>query len=175
MNKGAVCIEVFLWVVVISNIYTNYFHFADIKPFALHRNDENKYLCPVRAYLWWLNLRGEGDGPLFLLDKQGTLIRGQRMSYSSFKTRLQDELRQIGLARWRLYGTHSFRRGGCQYYLFVQMKTYKDVFAFGGWSNIKDAMRYMVGSNDILDQPRHNMSRPLKTGVCRDCRCKYLM
>ncbi|RUS27056.1 hypothetical protein BC938DRAFT_483767, partial [Jimgerdemannia flammicorona] len=38
-----------------------------IKPFILWRNNYNKYLCPVRAYMRWLYYRGETDGYFFVV------------------------------------------------------------------------------------------------------------
>jgi len=124
---------------------------GNIKPFILHRNDEEPFLCPVRAYLRWLNVRGNAPGPLFLSDKIGSLVAEKALSYNSFKYRFEDELRKIGIWSWNLYGTHSFRRGGCQFYLHVRGKSIKAVCAWDGWSDLSIAFRYMIGANDDVE------------------------
>jgi len=62
---------------------------GNVKPFILHRNDEEKFLCPVRAYLQWMNVRGNAPGPLFLADKFGSLVAGKALTYHSFKYRFR--------------------------------------------------------------------------------------
>src|SRR3954454_13719580 len=143
---------------------------VDVKPFTLYRNDEEKHLCPVRAFLHWLKWRGPTPGPMFLSDRQGVLSTGKRLSYSSFKNRYEIELREIGVWNWNLYGTHSFRRGGCQFYLHVRQKSLRDIYAWGDWSNHSVAMRYMIGPNDDVGNSRQEFTRPPKTSICSECR-----
>jgi hypothetical protein len=146
---------------------------GNVKPFVLHRNDIDQHLCPVRAYLRWIRLRASTPGPLFLLDKQGMLIEGCSLTYNSFKYRFEVELQKIGVSNWNLYGTHSFRRGGCQYYLYIRGKTLGDIYAWGGWNSSSVATRYMIGSNDNVEHSRQEFTRPPKTGICSECRRKY--
>src|SRR4051812_32560518 len=59
---------------------------GNVMPFILYRNDKEEFLCPVRAYLRWLAVRGPDLGPLFMGDTQGRL-NVNRLSYVSFKYR----------------------------------------------------------------------------------------
>jgi len=142
---------------------------GNVKPFILHRNDTEQFLCPVRAYLRWLKARGNAPGPLFLADKSGSLIVEKVLSYYSFKYRFEVELRDIGISSWNLYGTHSFRRGGCQYYMHFRGKTLCDICAWGGWDRIDVALRYMFGRNDEVEADRQEFTRPPRPNICSVC------
>lgn len=85
----------------------------------------------MRAYLRWVRLRDSTSTPLFLSDIQGVPVEGRVLSYNSFKYRFDIELQQIGVLNWNLYGTHSFRRGGFQYYVHVRGKHLGDMLAWG--------------------------------------------
>ena len=122
----------------------------------------------------WMSVRGNTPGPLFLADKSGSLKAGKALSYDSFKYRFEDELRKIGIWSWNLYGTHSFRRGGCQFYLSIRRKTLGEICAWGGWSDLSVAFRYMIGSNDDVKANRQEFTRPPNTKICRSCRLRLL-
>ncbi|KAK6984488.1 hypothetical protein R3P38DRAFT_2550138, partial [Favolaschia claudopus] len=53
----------------------------------------------------------------------------------------------LGYASWALYGTHSFRRGGCQYRIKVKRWSADMVAAWGGWSQV-EVFRYFYSPND---------------------------
>ena len=62
---------------------------------------------------------------------------------------LSKHLQQLGYSNWYLFGTHSFRRGGCQYRLSLGW-TPGMVAAWGSWTQL-EAMtmyRYFYSPND---------------------------
>lgn len=144
-------------------------------PFVFHRNDDEHHLCPVRAYLRWITIRGSAPGPFFLADKQGVLIAERPLSYHAFRHRFEDELRQIGIRNWNMYGTHSFRRGGCQFYL-SRGRTLTEICAWAGWDeDIDMALRYIIGTNQHLIYSRHDFTRFSKTKICSECQRKFVI
>jgi hypothetical protein len=63
---------------------------------------------------------------------------------------LTSDLQQLGYKSWALYGTHSFRRGGCQYRIKHKNWTVAMVAAWGGWSQVEalTMFRYFYSPND---------------------------
>ncbi|KAJ7826161.1 hypothetical protein B0H14DRAFT_2595937 [Mycena olivaceomarginata] len=63
---------------------------------------------------------------------------------------LSKDLQELGYASWALYGTHSFRRGGCQYRIKVKKWSAGEVAAWGGWSQVEAVtmFRYFYSPND---------------------------
>ncbi|KAJ7203500.1 hypothetical protein GGX14DRAFT_369397 [Mycena pura] len=59
-------------------------------------------------------------------------------------------MQDLGYASWALYGTHSFRRGGCQYRIKVKGWSAGEVAAWGGWSQTEaiTMFRYFYSPND---------------------------
>ncbi|KAK7005547.1 hypothetical protein R3P38DRAFT_3215304 [Favolaschia claudopus] len=67
----------------------------------LHANDSDSSICPT--------------GPLFLhVTAQGAVMQSQPLTASALSRSLSRDLQGLGYSSWALYGTHSFRRGGCQ-------------------------------------------------------------
>jgi hypothetical protein len=131
----------------------------------------NKRICPVRGYLRWLAHRGPSHGYLFVpIDRYGCISQSGALSYHSFSASLMRDLRDIGISEYNQYNTHSFRRGGAQYYLNDCGKSISQIRAWGGWKG--DAIvRYLVeyGSTSI---ERHDFTRPNNTGLCKRCACQ---
>ena len=63
---------------------------------------------------------------------------------------LATDLQSIGNKSWALYGTHSFRRGGCQHRIKDNGWTADMVAAWGGWSQVEAVtmFRYFYSPND---------------------------
>ncbi|KLO10084.1 hypothetical protein SCHPADRAFT_943121 [Schizopora paradoxa] len=119
----------------------------------LHANDVDTFLCPLRALMRLAILYGEKNpctGPLFLQIKAGAVQWGLRFSSSLLGRALMSDLQQLGYLKWALYGTHSFRRGGCQYRLKRCGWSIDMVAAWGGWSQQEAAtmFRYFYSPND---------------------------
>ena len=63
---------------------------------------------------------------------------------------LHKDLQDIGIPNWPQYGTHSFRRGGCQYRLRVLGWSADMIAAWGGWDQAHaiTMFRYFYSPND---------------------------
>ncbi|KAJ7737404.1 hypothetical protein B0H14DRAFT_3117790 [Mycena olivaceomarginata] len=83
--------------------------FGGVKPFYLHLLLPHlAHLCPVRALAEWLKVSGITDGYLFR-----KMASGDRTS-DFFLEMFRNNLLDIRIDPYP-YGTHSFRRGGCQW------------------------------------------------------------
>ncbi|KAJ7810099.1 hypothetical protein B0H14DRAFT_2607608 [Mycena olivaceomarginata] len=107
----------------------------------LHANDNDPLICPVRAFILLASLYGphiKKSGPLFL---RTASVLGRSLS---------KDLQELGYASWALYGTHSFRHGGCQYRIKVKKWSAGEVAAWGGWSQVEAVtmFRYFYSPND---------------------------
>ena len=78
------------------------------------------------------------------------------------------------------YGTHSFRRGGCQYLASYRCWSLRAICEWGGWStefSNLTIVKYLISWNDDPTQQREdffNPNRPpaVKCFVCgRSCHC----
>ena len=65
----------------------------------------NKRLCPVRAMVKYIKLRGNSEGQLFLTHNGGDV------TYHNFNVMMKKCISRVGLEG--TYGTHSFRIGRC--------------------------------------------------------------
>lgn len=74
---------------------------------------------------------------------------------------------------YRLYGTHSFRRGGCQWLYSEKRWGLRKICNWGGWSLAFDNMtivRYLFSWNDDPVNRREEFMNPHSTGGTR---CHY--
>ena len=81
----------------------------------------------------------------------------------------------------RTYGTHSFRRGGCQYLHLVRRWPIQTICSWGGWSpdfdNTGTIFKYLVSWVDLPLVARNDMMNPDRQGTepcptCgRSCHC----
>ena len=78
---------------------------------------------------------------------------------------LTTDLQNLGYKSWALYGTHSFRRGGCQYRIRHKDWSIAMVAAWGGWSQVEalTMFRYFYSPNDnheyMMDYDRNDAKR----------------
>ncbi|KAK7012433.1 hypothetical protein R3P38DRAFT_3588217 [Favolaschia claudopus] len=120
----------------------------------LHANDGDPTICPVRAFILLTSLYGpeiKKTGPLFLhVTAQGAVMQSQPLTASALSRSLSRDLQGLGYSSWALYGTHSFRRGGCQYRIKVKRWSADMVAAWGGWSQVEAVtmFRYFYSPND---------------------------
>ncbi|KAI5827769.1 hypothetical protein K523DRAFT_374110 [Schizophyllum commune Tattone D] len=120
----------------------------------LHANDDDHAVCPVRAILRLLLAYGHSvhkSGSLFLrVNAQGAIDQTKPLTSSALSRALAKDLQDLSYTSWRLYGTHSFRRGGCQYRIKVKGWTVDMVAAWGGWSQVEAVtmFRYFYSPND---------------------------
>ncbi|KAJ7705211.1 DNA breaking-rejoining enzyme [Mycena metata] len=143
---------------------------ADIQPFCLWMMpEEDQHLCPVRAYARWVELSGLKEGYLFRkVDTSSELLE-------MFRNHLLD----VNVDPYP-YGTHSFRRGGCQYLHYCRRWTIGEICQWGGWSiefSSLTIVKYLISPNDSPRVDRmdfFNPNRPLqlKCPYCgRSCNC----
>jgi hypothetical protein len=104
--------------------------------------------------------RGSSQGYLFLrVDKDKSIVPDSATTYQNYETNLKKDLGAIGIAKWYLYGTHSFRRGGAQYYLNVCGKSIEQIRAWGRWRGAA-IYRYLMDHHTFGGQSRHDFTKP---------------
>ena len=98
-------------------------------------------LCPVQAYIEWINTAALVRGPVFrAIDRWGNLGE-QGLHANSVIPLLRQVLEQAGIAAER-YTSHSLRRG---FATWAQRSGWdlKSLMAYVGWKDLKSAMRYV--------------------------------
>ncbi|KAF5339627.1 hypothetical protein D9611_011514 [Ephemerocybe angulata] len=91
--------------------------FGDIKPFVIWELHESEaHICPVRAFAAYIKASKITSGYLFRQTGSGDKLSANDVALTSenFLEMFRNNLVDIGLDP-NCYGTHSFRRGGCQY------------------------------------------------------------
>ncbi|KAJ7652342.1 DNA breaking-rejoining enzyme [Mycena polygramma] len=147
--------------------------YGEIKPFVLHELPKDQaHLCPVRALTAWLACSRITKGYLFptitLRDQIGDSSRP--MKSEKFLEMFRNNLLDIGLDPYP-YGTHSFRRGGCQYFASHRRWSLRRICEWGGWSmefSNLTIVKYLIGWNDDPTELRENFLNPNQqiTGRC---------
>jgi len=153
-----------------------------IKPFVLYAMpEEEAHLCPVRAMAEWINASCITTGYLFRRMASGDRLSERNVPLTSeqFLEMFHNNLLDIAIDP-SPYGTHSFRRGGCQYLASYQRWSLRAICEWGGWStefSNLTIVKYLISWNDDPTQQREdffNPNRPpvVKCFVCgRSCRC----
>ncbi|EJD42655.1 hypothetical protein AURDEDRAFT_67192, partial [Auricularia subglabra TFB-10046 SS5] len=162
--------------------------FGGIKPFYLYPMPENEaHLCPVRAIFTWVAASGIswGDGDAYLFPNMSPNDQPVPKSCmvpqtsEKFLELFRNNMLDIGIDPIT-YGTHSFRRGGCQWLSTYKRWPPKRICDWGGWSqefNTMTIVKYLWSENDDPLEPRDQFLNPnkppvLKCYVCgRSCRC----
>lgn len=85
----------------------------------------------------------------------------------------RNNLLDIGLDPYP-YGTHSFRRGGCQYFASHRRWSLRRICEWGGWSmefSNLTIVKYLIGWNDDPTELRENFLNPNQqiTERCSAC------
>ncbi|KAL0566138.1 hypothetical protein V5O48_015880 [Marasmius crinis-equi] len=156
--------------------------FGNIKPFYLRElPEELKHLCPVRAFAEWINTTKIKKGYLFpKLTKTDRLhLNDVPMTSQQFLEGFRNNLIDIGIDP-APYGTHSFRRGGCQWLSVYLRWSLRKLCEWGGWSmdfSNMTIVKYLISWNDDPMYPRENffkIDRPQGV-ICfmcgRSCEC----
>ncbi|KAJ6549519.1 hypothetical protein DFH09DRAFT_1086767 [Mycena vulgaris] len=121
---------------------------------TLHANDIDPKICPVRALIRLAVVYGdtiELAGPLFLkVNKNGAVLQDTPITTSIMSCALTKDLQDLSYKSWKMYGTDSFRRGGCQYRIENKGWTVDMVAAWGGWSQVEAVtmFRYFYSPKD---------------------------
>ncbi|KAJ7619592.1 DNA breaking-rejoining enzyme, partial [Roridomyces roridus] len=155
-----------------------------IKPFVLHEWRHAPHLCPVRAIAEWIALYAPTDGYLFPpMNRRDQWGDGTKpmVSTEKFLELFRHNLLDIGLDPWP-YGTHSFCRGGCQFFATWQCWSLRRLCEWGGWSmefSNLTIVKYLIGWNDDPTETRENFLNPnqktmLRCATCgRNCACGF--
>ncbi|KAF7326164.1 DNA breaking-rejoining enzyme [Mycena kentingensis (nom. inval.)] len=154
---------------------------GEIKPFVLYAlPQELEYLCPVRALSQWLHFSGITSGLLFPYVNNCDQIDPTRpMRPDKFLEYFRHNLLDIAIDPYP-YGTHSFRRGGCQYLAMYCRWSIRRICEWGGWSmeltNLT-IVKYLISWNDDPTERREDFMNPnqpvtRRCPVCgRNCNC----
>ncbi|KAJ6543209.1 hypothetical protein DFH09DRAFT_1391607, partial [Mycena vulgaris] len=157
--------------------------FGGVKPLYLHLLPPHlAHLCSIRALAEWLMVSGITEGYLFRKMASGDRVSEQNSHMTSdfflemFKNNLLDA---VGIDPYP-YGTHSFRRGGCQWLYTCCRWGLRRICDWGGWSTEFSNMtivKYLISYVDEPSERREdymNPNRPpsLKCFSCgRTCHC----
>ncbi|KAN0137547.1 hypothetical protein V8E53_004598 [Lactarius tabidus] len=155
---------------------------GDIKPFVVCRLPrEMAHLCPVRAYSEWLDASNISGGYIFRRLGSGDRVSGinHPMTAEYFLELFRNNLIDIGVDPIA-YGTHSFRRGGCQWMAVDIRWPLRRICEWGGWSleySHLTIVKYLISWNDDPSQSREdfldfNRAPVQKCFACgRSCGC----
>ncbi|TRM55126.1 hypothetical protein BD626DRAFT_417780, partial [Schizophyllum amplum] len=146
--------------------------------------EQYAYACPVRALAAWLECLDEANihnGYIFRKFAQGDRIMSKDESLTSehFLELFRNNLLDLRIDP-ASYGTHSFRRGGCQYWMVVRRWNLRKLCDWGGWSvefNNMTIVKYVISWNDDPLERREDYTNPdiaptLKCYACgRSCHC----
>ncbi|KAG2126074.1 hypothetical protein BD769DRAFT_1668508 [Suillus cothurnatus] len=158
-----------------------------IAPFYLYADIHKPWMCPVRTFaVWWLLASQNNDhldGYVFRKKVGSDGVSGNptdAMSSESFLECFRNNLLDIGVDP-RPYGTHSFRRGGCQYLAMVLRWPFRNICTWGGWAknfdNPSTIFKYLLSWTDSpfveredYFNPNHPRHDPCPT-CGRTCAC----
>ncbi|KAJ7771282.1 hypothetical protein DFH07DRAFT_734691, partial [Mycena maculata] len=144
--------------------------------------EQDAHLCPVRAYCRWLVVSGIWEGPLFPKIGAGDQLMTDKnvsMSSAEFLEMFRNHLIDVDIDPYP-YGTHSFRRGGCQYLHRYRRWSIMEICEWGGWSpefSSLTIVKYLISYNDSPRTRRQDFFNPnrvlhLKCMYCgRSCNC----
>ncbi|KAL1671882.1 DNA breaking-rejoining enzyme [Schizophyllum commune] len=157
------------------------FKFGRVPPFPLWPLESDEaHMCPYRALCEWLSTTGHRTGYLFprlTSDHRQTACMGEtpkeHLSASVFLEMFRINLLQVGVD-YSPYGTHSFRRGGCQYLIVDRRWNIRRVCEWGGWSTTYSHLTIVKYIISVADEPmssRADFFRPggWVTRLCRAC------
>ncbi|KAK7062101.1 hypothetical protein R3P38DRAFT_3303144 [Favolaschia claudopus] len=156
--------------------------FGGIKSFYLHLFPPHlAHLCPIRALANWLEVADIEDGFLFRKIASGDRVSRENahMTSECFLEMFRNNLLDIGTDS-APYGTHSFRRGGCQWLYSCCRWGLIRICDWGGWStefSNLTIVKYLISYADVPAERREdymNPNRPpaLKCFSCgRTCHC----
>ncbi|KAJ8581892.1 DNA breaking-rejoining enzyme [Rhizopogon salebrosus TDB-379] len=155
---------------------------GEIKPFYLWVLPEDEaHLCPIRAIAAWVHESRIDSGYIFRKIYSGDQIAEANIPMSSeqFLELFRNNLLDINIDP-APYGTHSFHRGGCQYFHIKRRWPLRKICQWGGWSaefTNMTIVKYLISSNDDPAEAREDFFNPdlrptVKCPQCgRGCAC----
>ncbi|KAG1889055.1 uncharacterized protein F5891DRAFT_1131871 [Suillus fuscotomentosus] len=145
--------------------------YGGIAPFYIYADPDRPWMCLLRAFaIWWLiahERHRELNG--FIFRKK---IGVDSISTSdSFLECFRNNLLDISVDP-RPYGTHLFRRGGCQFLHTVRGWSFRKICDWGGWAENFDnpgtIFKYLLSWNDNPAEAREHYMNPNRPG-CDPC------
>ncbi|RPD70261.1 hypothetical protein L226DRAFT_547851 [Lentinus tigrinus ALCF2SS1-7] len=149
-------------------------------PFVLYSNHNKPWMSAVKAFARWSDICKKLKIP-----REGYVFR-KRVRFDDFSVKPDDamtseaflecfrnNLLDVGIDP-RPYGTHSFRRGGCQYLAMVLRWPIRNICTWGGWSenfNSATIFKYLLSWTDtplIGREDYFNPNRPAGE-ICHAC------
>jgi integrase len=116
-------------------------------------------LCPVDAYLDWIELSGRKAGPVFAgIDRWGNLSN-EHMMPKAVLPLLRRILHQAGAEEAASYSSHSLRRGFAGW-ASSNGWDLKELMEHVGWRDVSSALRY-------IDIPLDGMKAKFESGLAR--------
>ncbi|KJA12689.1 hypothetical protein HYPSUDRAFT_152300, partial [Hypholoma sublateritium FD-334 SS-4] len=143
---------------------------------------EQSHLCPVRALAHWIRDSKITSGFIFrrMASKdRPSADENTSLTSEQFLEMFRNNLLDIDIDPTP-YGTHSFRRGGCQYLSSERRWTLRRICEWGGWSaefSNLTIVKYLISWNDDPTERREDFLNPnrapaLKCFACgRSCSC----
>ncbi|KAJ3850949.1 DNA breaking-rejoining enzyme [Lentinula lateritia] len=150
--------------------------FGAIKPFVWWiMPEEYSHLCVVRAFARWIVISDITNGYLFRKIRANNRIaeENEPMTSEQFLEMFRNNLIDIGVDHFP-YGTHSFRRGGCQWLSVERRWPLRQICEWGGWSQEfthLTIVKYLISLNDNPTVDRDdffNLNHP-PAFVCPAC------
>ncbi|KAF8998884.1 hypothetical protein BDZ89DRAFT_969739, partial [Hymenopellis radicata] len=147
-SDGSTTLELFL-------SFRKTHQYGDIKPFIIRMFPEYMaHLCPVRAVAKWISHSQIKTGFIFRKmnkDHLPIILKQSPLTAEKFLEYFRNNLVDIQNDCLHSYGTHSFRRGGCQW-LSVELRwPLRQICEYGGWStdfSHLTIVKYLISWND---------------------------
>ncbi|KAI9068795.1 hypothetical protein FKP32DRAFT_1560972 [Trametes sanguinea] len=139
------------------------------------RPADEHYMCPVRALAQWLMVSNIRAGYVFPPISSGGQIGSSESHIGSekFLELFRNNLLDIFIDPYP-YGTHSFRRGGCQWLASGCRWPLRRICEWGGWSSNLTHLtivKYLISWNDDPAEPREDFMNPHRNSVFRCHAC----
>lgn len=109
-------------------------------------------MCPVSAYLDWLNVAQLNTGPVFRSINRWGRIADDGLHPASIISIIKRCCSQAGIDEAELFSSHSLRRGFASWANAQKWDT-KSLMEYVGWKDVQSAMRY-IDTEDAYAQHR---------------------
>ncbi|KAF9031579.1 hypothetical protein BJ165DRAFT_1358229 [Panaeolus papilionaceus] len=137
--------------------------------------DYDSHICPVRALANWISASQITEGFVFrrMMSGDRPNLSNKPMTSEQFLSMFRHNLMDIAVEPGP-YGTHSFRRGGCQYLASGRRWPLRRICEWGGWSqeftNLT-IVKYLISWNDDPNENREDFLNPkqVPTVKCPQC------
>ncbi|KDR83109.1 hypothetical protein GALMADRAFT_57463, partial [Galerina marginata CBS 339.88] len=137
--------------------------------------EEEAHLCPLRAIARWMKISGITSGYMFRRMASGDRPREDDtpLTTEKFLEMFRNNLLDVKIDT-PAYGTHSFRRGGCQYLASERRWPLRRICEWGGWSSEFSNLtivRYLISWNDNPTEQRDEYFNPNRTPTKKCYQC----